>query len=219
MNEDPKKIMEEGWKARENLEFEKAEKLLNKAKEIFEDNEDWFNVTEALNHLAYTEKLNASYHSLKGIKLCKESERISKEHNIKKELILRALMSLTESAGLFEQALKWGNESLSLISKPLARADTLSHIAGFLLRTGKPIDAEKTINEAESIMTQHFENGEEPHRSIWKCKILKTKALILYNKGDLEGADKYLKEALSISEKQDLKTRTAEIKSIMEMFN
>jgi len=218
MNEDAKKIMEEGWKARENLEFEKAEKLLNQAMALFEKNDDWFNVTEALNHLAYTEKLKAVHHNLKGMEYAKKSERIAKEHFTKKVLILRALMSLANSSGLFEQALKWGYECLEEFSKPLPRSDILSHIATFQLRTGKLSEAEKVINEAESLMEQHFDEENEPHRSIWKSKILATKGLILYNKDDIKGARKYLKEALDIAEKQDLKTRVAEIKAMMELF-
>jgi len=46
--------MEQGWRAREALDFDTAERLLNDAKALFEKSDDWFNVTECLNHLAYT---------------------------------------------------------------------------------------------------------------------------------------------------------------------
>ncbi len=219
MNEDAKKIMEDGWKARENLEFDKAEELLSKALKIFETNEDWFNVTECLNHLAYTEKLRSVHHNLKGMDYAKKAEAVSIEHNTKKLLVLRALMSLANSAGLFEQALKWVNESLALQTKPLPQADLLSHKATFQLRTGKLLDAELTINEAEKLMESHIDEEQEPHRSIWKSKILATKGLILYNNNKTDEAKKYLKEALKIAKAQNLKTRISEINALVEIFN
>ncbi len=219
MNENAKNLMEEGWKARENLEFEKAEKLLNEAKALFETSGDWFNVTEATNHLAYTEKLKAVHHNLKGMRYAKDSEETAIEHSTKKVLVLRTLMSLANSAGLFEQALKWGYKCLSEFTKPLPKADILSHIATFQLRTGKLVDAEKTINDAELLMDNHLEEEQEPHRSIWRSKILATKGLILYNRGETESAKEYLKNALDVAKKHNLKTRITEIETIMELFN
>lgn len=218
MSRDAKVLMEKGWKARENLEFEKAEKLLSEALMIFEETGDWFNVTEALNHLAYTEKLKAVHHNLKGMEFAKRSMETADKHETKKVLVLRTLMSLANSAGLYEQALKWGNGCLAEFSKPMPKADVLSHIATFQLRTGNLSEAEKSIHKAESLMEEGWEQEAEPHRSIWKSKILATKGLILYNKNDLSEAKKYLTEALSIAEKNDLKTRIAEIKEILNLF-
>jgi tetratricopeptide (TPR) repeat protein len=218
MNKNAKEIMEEGWKARENLEFERAEKLLNEAMILFEEAGDWFNVTEALNHLAYTEKLRAVHHNLKGMEIAKKSKEISEKHGTKKALILRTLMSLADSAGLYEQALKWGHACLVEFPKPLPKADILSHVATFQLRTGNLFEAEKSINEAEDLMKSGWDQEFEPHRSIWKSKILVTKGLILYNKNDLDEARKYLTEALSIAERNNLKTRVPEIKEIMNLF-
>ena len=36
--------MEQGWKTRENLNFDEAEYLLHEAKTLFEQEKDWFNV-------------------------------------------------------------------------------------------------------------------------------------------------------------------------------
>ncbi len=218
MNDKAKKIMDLGWKARENLEFDKAEKLLNEAKTLFEESADWFNVTEVLNHLAYTEKLKAVHHNLEGMKYAKQSEKIAEEHLSKKTSVLRALMSLADSAGLFEQALKWGYACLEEMSDPLPKSDILSHIATFQLRTGNILEAEVTISEAEALMDKHLSEGSEPHLSIWRSKILATKGLILYNKGDTGEAKKYLTKALDLATEKDLKTRQAQIKSVMELF-
>ena len=101
----------------------------------------------------------------------------------------------------------------------MPKADILSHIATFQLRTGKLVDAEKTINEAELLMDNHLEEEQEPHRSIWRSKILATKGLILYNKGETESAKENLTNALDVAKKQNLKTRITEIETIMELFN
>ncbi|MFA6982116.1 MAG: hypothetical protein WC243_03790 [Patescibacteria group bacterium] len=219
MTKDAKQLMEEGWKAREGLEFETAEKLLNEAKVIFEQEGNWFDVTETLNHLAYSEKLKAIHHNLEGMKLAKEAGELATLHSTNKVLVLRALMSLANSAGLFEQALKWGYECLTLFDKPAPRADVLSHIATFQLRTGKLDEAEVTISEAETLLDEGFEGEREPHRSIWKSKILMTKALIMYNKGNLTEGKVCIEEALKIADTQNLKTRTEEIKSVIEIFD
>jgi len=131
---------------------------------------------------------------------------------------LRTLMSLASSAGLFEQGLKWGNESLQHVTNPAMKADILSHIATLQLRTGMLSNAESTIDEAEKLIGDAEDHVDEPHRSIWKTKILSTKALILYNKGSLNEAKGYVEKALEIAEKQNLKTRIKTIKSIKELF-
>jgi len=214
-----KELMEQGWKAREELDFEKADKLLKEARVLFEKEKDWFNVTEAINHLAYSEKLKAVHHNLQGLHLAKGAEKIANDHSVRKHLVLRALMSLANSAGNFEAALKYGEEALKFYDKPLPRADILSHIATFQLRTGKMSKAEKTIEEAMKLCEEGFSLESEPHRSIWKSKILLTKGLILYNKGELDGAKELGQEALKLAESQDLKTRIEEIKKFLELFD
>ncbi len=221
MNEQAKNLMEEGWKARENLEFDKAEKLLNEALELFENNEDWFNVTETLNHLVYTQKLRAVHHIKNGLELAEKSESIATQHDTKKSLILRAQLSMASAAGLFEHALKLSYECLNETSKPLAKADMLSHIATFKLRTGNILEAENTINEAEAMfmVTENWEQEREPHRSTWKSRMVATKGLILYNKGSIEDAKKHFLDALEIAQQNDLKTRVIEIQELLKLVN
>ena len=218
MDADPKKLMEEGWQARESLEFEKAEKLLTEAKILFEEAGDWFNVTEALNHLAYNEKLRAGQNNLKGITYAEEAKAVADKYNTKAELVFRALMSLASSAGFFEQALKWGEMCLDSVTTAAAKADILSHIAVFQLRTGKLKEAERTITKASTCMEDGFSLEREPHRSIWKSKILIAKALIFYNKGDFESVKKILVEARLVAEKQNLKARLAEIAEVSKLL-
>ncbi len=218
MDTNAAQLMEEGWKARENLEFEKAEKLLKEAKALFEKNGDWFNVTEALNHLAYTEKLKAAHSNLQGMQYAEKAREVALSHSIETGFVLRALMSLASSSGLFEQALGWAEKSLHISTKPATKADILSHIATFQLRTGKLEEAEKTVNQAELLMEQGFEDEREPHRSIWKSRLLAAKALILYNKGKLREAEEYILGAQEVAEKQNLKTRMDEIKALRKLF-
>lgn len=219
MHNDPKQIMEEGWKARENLDFEKAEELLTQALGMFEEVQDWYNVTEALNHLAYNEKLKAVHNILKGLEYANKSQMISEKYSTKKAGALRCLISLQSIAGLFEQALKTGIACVNETTKPLPKSDILSHVATFQLRTGDLVSAEETINEAEELMTKHFEEEGEPHRSIWKSRLLATKGLILYNKNDKAGAKRYFTEALELAEKNNLKTRIEEIKMLIKLVD
>jgi len=166
--EKAKNIMEKGWKAREILKFKKAEKLLYKANKMFEEESDWFNVTEALNHLAYNEKLKAVHHNLKGMKYAEESEKIANLYKTDNMLVLRALMSLGNSSGQYEKALKWAAKALPLFTKDTDKADIKSHIALFQLRTGQKDKALNTIEQAESLMKNGYTTEGEPHRSIEK---------------------------------------------------
>ncbi|HOM77862.1 MAG TPA: hypothetical protein PLT50_01505 [bacterium] len=214
--QNPKEIMEAGWKARENLEFEKAEKLLKKALELFKEKEDWFNVTECLNHLAYNEKLKAVQSNQRGLEFTKESIEIAKIHETKVSSVLRALISLSSSAGLFEQALKLTEQTLQEDLKPLPKADMLSHKATFLLRTGNLQKAKEVIEEAEKLWIKYELEENEPHRSIWKSRLLMTKGLILFNIGERETGLNTLKDALNLSKEQNLKARISEIETLLE---
>lgn len=218
-NQKARKLMDKGWRLREDLEFEEAEKLLNEAKELFEEDEDWFNVTEALNHLAYSEKLRAVHSSLRGLELAEQSLGVAEEHGTKKTLVLRALMSLANSAGAFEKALKYGLEALPLFRTPADKADILSHIATFYLRTGRPDEAEKHIEMAKEEFEKGRNDVDDPHRTIWETKIMLTESVILYNKGDTDEAKKLGERALGMANKAGLKTRSAEIKTFLELFD
>lgn len=214
-----KDLMEQGWKTREELKFDEAENLLNQAKDIFEEEGDWFNVSECINHLAILEKLKAVHHNLIGMRYAQEADKIARENETERKLVLRALMSLANSSGLFEQALKWGIEALPLFTKDTDRADILAHIATFQLRTGDTSKALTTIKEAEFLMEKGYEEQGEPHRSIWKSKILLTKALILFNNGELSDAKTCFNEGYSIAKDQKLKTRLAEAEALKPLFD
>src|SRR3989344_4952232 len=123
--EEAKAKMEAGWKLREEWKFEEGEKLLHEAKEIFEEEGDWFNVTECLNHLAYCEKIKATQSSFKGFSLAKESLKVSEDHGTKRVLILRALISLVSSVGNFELAKKYTQEAISGFGEGAAKADKI----------------------------------------------------------------------------------------------
>lgn len=210
--------MEKGWKAREDLKFKEAEKLLKEARKLFEQEKDWFNVTEAMNHLAYLKKTQSVHHNLEGLDISQEAAKVADKHNIKKLFVLRALMSLASSAGNFERALNYGMEALPLYKKPADRADILSHIATFQLRTGKMKEAQKTIKEAESLFKKGKKDVGEPHRTIWESKMMLTKAMIMYNKGSEKKSKKMAEKALGLAKKHGLKTRIKEIEAFLEVF-
>lgn len=208
-----KQIMEEGWKARENLEFEKAEKLLYEAKSIFEQEADWFNVTECLNHLAYNEKLQAVHHNIKGATFTGLATEISREHNTKELFILRAMMSLFSSAGNFEQALKMALKALPFYEEPSSKADILRHIAYFYLRTGDMKSAMTFLNDAEENFNDSSGKVTEPHVSIWKVSFLVTKGLFAYNLGNMDEARELGMQALLLAKGKGLKNRIEEAES------
>lgn len=216
--QEAKELMENGWRARENLEFNKAKELLLQAKGVFENEEDWFNVTECLNHLAYNEKLQAMHHNLDGIKYAEEAEEIANKHNTERKLILRTLMSLASSAGLFERALHWSKEAIPMFTKDADKADIFGHAATFNLRTGDIKKALENIEIAEDLMGKGFDTQNEPHRSIWKSKLLLTKALISFNNDDIPSAKRFFEEGYKIAKDQNLKTRIAEAEALKPLF-
>ena len=217
--QDPKQIMEQGWKAREALDFETADKLLNQAKNIFEKNEDWFNVTECLNHLAYTQKLRAVVELDKGFKLISEATEIAKSKNTKEFLILRASMSLLDAKGNYEKAKIIAEQLLEKAEKPNVKADFLSHLATFNLRTGNINKAKELIAQADKFMQDSEDIEKDPVKSIWKCKILLTKALVEYNNQSFDQARKLAKEALVLAKEKGLKTRFNQAEELLELLN
>jgi tetratricopeptide (TPR) repeat protein len=217
--DDAKNLMELGWKAREKLEFEKAEELLTEAKNIFTMKSDWYNVTECLNHLAYTHKLKSAQELGKGMLLIEEATSISKEQTTKEQAILRAKMSLLSAKGNYENALKTAEKLATLTTKPINKADVLQHIATFQLRTGRISEALKSVQEAELLLEQGWEAESEPHRSIWKVSVLLVKGLILYNLGNITEATQIGNVALQIAKAKDLKTRINQVNEFLEMLN
>lgn len=217
--QDPKQLMEQGWKAREALDFKTAEKLLNQAKVLFEKESDWFNVTECLNHLAYTQKLRASDELNSGFKLIDVAKEISCGNGTKDFLILRAEMSLLEAGGNFEKAKIVAKYLLDNTEKPNVKADLLSHLATFSLRTGDVKDAEELIEQADVFMRTSDGTEKDSVKSIWKCRILLTKALIAYNNQNLEKARELVEEALTLAEANALSTRTTQAKELLELLD
>lgn len=85
-----KQLREQCWKVREDFRFDGAEKLLNEVEAIFEQELDFYNVTECLNHLAYNYKLQATKLAEKGFETAKESYEIAKRQNTKLGSVLRS---------------------------------------------------------------------------------------------------------------------------------
>jgi len=213
-----KELMEKGWKAREDLDFTLAEKLLTEAKSIFEELSDWYNVTECLNHLAYNDKLKSGTILDHGILLTKEAQAVVAEKNSKDTSVLRAEISLLSAHRQYEKALVVARQLLEESEKPANKADILRHIAEFELRTGKLEKAQKSIENAEELLDEGWEDEKEPHRSIWKVSLLLTKGLISYNTGDIDSARKQGQEALDLALEKDLKTRLTQAKDFLEML-
>lgn len=217
--EDAKELMEEGWKARENLEFEVAREKLNASLKIFEKERDFKLVTEALNHLAYTEKLDSAQHASLALETALKSEKIAIEHQIDLSLIYRAIISTAESLGNFELALKYTNKMLPLLNKPILKGDLLSHMATFEMRTGNLSKATETIEEALKLLEEGWDSEREPHRTIWKLRALSAKALIISNQGDKSEALEILSNAKRIAQENDLKPRLKQIEMLIETLN
>lgn len=219
MNRDPKELMEEGWKLREILEFNKAEESLVQAKNGFENQEDWFNVTECLNHLSYNEKLKSKHAGFSAIRFAEESYQIAKKNNTKMVFCLRALLSASMGLGNYERSKIFAEELVSMTEKSASKGDFMRHLAECQLRTGDLISAEKTIEKSLELIDKGWEEEMDPQKSIWKTAALILKAIILYNKGNLEESKRTLQDAKDIAEKMNLKTRLAEISEAMKLFN
>ncbi len=214
-----KELMEKGWKARENHEFEKAESLLHEALEAFKNEEDWFNTTECLNHLAYSKKIQAGVLADEGFDLAKQSLDIAKREGAKEVHVYRALLSLARMQGNYEKMLDYSQRCLELYDKPLNKADIMSHIARAQLRTGYLEKALETVEEALNLFEKHWEEERDPHRTIWKTSALFVKGLILYNQGAKQEAEKIGREALELAESIDNKTRTSQAENFLDLFN
>lgn len=213
-----KDLMEKGWQARENHEFEKAEELLTQAKSIFEREEDWFNVTECLNHLALSYKLQSIKLADKSVQTALASLETAKTNNTKTNLIYRNLMSAYDSAGNFEMALIYCEKCLEDTSKPIIKGDLLSHKATYEMRIGKLNDAQTTIETALKLIEDGWQDEVEPHRSIWKCRSLLAKAIILFNANQIDKAKSAANEALQIAKSNNLKTRIEQAQNIVDLI-
>lgn len=214
-----KELMEDGWKAREDLDFDQAEQLLSEARTIFEEEGDWFNVTECLNHLAYMHRLIALRASLKGVEMAEASRKIAIDKKTKEVNTTRALMSTTGLAGEYERACKYAEGYLKIQESPAPRGDVEASLARFLLRTGKLDEAYKMIEKALSDLAEGWDEESFPHKAIWKSGALLTKALILYNMEDSGQARQLAREALEIAKEHKLKTRKLEAERFLDFLS
>lgn len=216
--EKAKKLMQEGSNDRENLDFEKAFTKLNLAKDLFEKEKDWYNVTECLNHLAYTHKLISQQNLIEATKLCDTAQKIATNKKTKNASILRAKISVSSAATNYEESIKTAKKLLKLYDKPANQADVLAHLADFYLRTGGKQKALITVDKALQLLEKGWKNEKDPERSIWKCKALITKSLILFNKGQLQFAKKYAEEALKLAKEHNLKSRVIQAEKVLNLL-
>ena len=215
---DAKELMERGWKAREAHDFVEAEKLLLQAKELFEQQGDWFNVTECLNHLAYSHKIQATLHADKGRQLAEDSLELAGSKGTKTVHAYRALMSLLVSQANFEEEYIYAQKCLELYNKPMNRGDVISHLALCALRRGDSQKALSLSAESLDLLNTHWEEEEEPHRSIWKISALLTRGLVLYNRGLLKESRALGKEALTMAREINNPTRILQAKNFLRLF-
>lgn len=215
--EKAKVLLEEGWKARENLDLPTARVKLQESQRIFEEAGEFRLVTESLNHRAYTEKLDATQHAALGLELAMESERVALEHGTEVVLIYRAIMSCAETANFHELGLQYANKMLPLLKKPVLQGDLYSHIATFEMRTGNLEQANQTIEKGLALLQEGWETEREPHRTIWLLRAHMAKALITYNGGNRDGAIDILQKAKdSIQGREDLKARAQQIDLLLK---
>ncbi len=215
--EEAKVLLEEGWKARENLDLPTARVKLQESQRVFEEAGEFRLVTESLNHQAYTEKLDATQHAALALELAMESEQVALENGTELVLIYRAVMSCAETAGLYEIGLQYANKMLPLLEKPVLQGDLYSHIATFEMRTGNLEQAKQTIEKGLALLQEGWETEREPHRTIWLLRAHMAKALITYNSGNRDEAVSILQKAKeSVKDREDLKPRVQQIEMLLK---
>ena len=218
-SEKAKSLMEKGWKAREAHDFERSEKLLISAKKEFEELGDWFNVTECLNHLAYLHKSLALKEGQEGLELARESLRVAKEKGTKTASVFRALLSLLDSAGNFEEAKLYVKELMEKVKNVAVRGDAKSHLAKFTLRSGDKVNAKVLIEEAIKDINEGWELERMPHKAIWLTGALMTKALINFNSGNLKEAKKDLEKAEEFAKQSESKSRIYQVSELKRFLS
>jgi len=212
-------LMEEGWKARERLDFAKSEFLLNEAKSLFEELEDWHNVTECLNHLAYLYKVKAFNDIKKASDCVSNSLRLCAQKKKDNTLSLRAASSIYKYAGEFEKAEKYLSEFIESQKNPAARGDMRGDLAYNYMRRGNLPKAKEEIELAIKELNEGWEKERMPHKMIWKTKLLMFKSLIFYNDGKIKDAKILAEQALALSKEHNLKMRTQEAQNLVTIFS
>lgn len=213
-----KYLMEEGWKAREALEFDKAEILLNEARKEFEALNDYSNVTECLNHLAYLYKLKAYWSGKKAVEYAKRSLETAKEKNAKTILSIRAVVSTLKYTGNFEEAYPYIKSFIDSQENVAAKGDVEADFAFTTMRMGYPDEALKIINDSISHIEEGWEMERMPHKAIWMSKAYLFRGLINYNLGKKDEAKKDYNQALKYAKDADNKTRLAEAEDLKRLL-
>ena len=216
---DPKQLMEEGWKSRENLNFEQAEKKLTKAKKLFEEQEDFYNASECLNHLSILKKMRGMELLREAVRLGLESLKLNEEKGNKTILSKRAVASSLKTLGEFEKAEKYIKAVVeNMKENSTARSEMRTDLAFNLMRRGKINEAKEQIELAQKELEEGWENERFPHKVIWKTKLLNYRSLIEYNLGNIDIAKELAEEMHKLAKENDLKTRLEEAKSLLELF-
>ncbi|MCX6784210.1 MAG: hypothetical protein NT141_04090 [candidate division WWE3 bacterium] len=217
---DPKILMEDGWKARENYEFKQSEKLLTVAKSLFEKQKDWQNVTECLNHLAYLRQMQAFDLLVQGRKFAAESLTVARKESVDQALPNRANQTILRWLGEFEQADEFAKVLVNSINtNSAARAEARGSLALILMRTGKINEAKNEIELAFRELDEGWEKERMPHKMIWKTKLLIIASLIDYNLGNKKDAKIRAAKALALSKEHNLKMRLAEAEELLKLFS
>ena len=211
--------MEAGWKARENYEFVRSEELLNKAKTLFEEQGDFHNVTECLNHLAYLRKTQSFVLAKEAEKFAAESLTLASNKSLDPTLSHRANASVLKYAGEFEKAESHVKSVIEgMKTNSAARGDMQADLALILMRRGQINNALKEIELASKELEEGWEAERMPHKMIWKVKLLLTWSLIDYNLGKIEEGKNKALEAKKLAEENDLKMRLEEANATLELF-
>ncbi len=217
--EQAKELMQKAVIERESFNFDTAEQMLNTAKIAFTEQNDLYNVSECLNHLAYSKKLRAKQILSEGHALAKESFELTSNNNLKQQSSLRCLISLLTPQERYEEELKVCNKLLELTSRPANKGDVLQHIAYSLLRTGKITEANLTIAQSLKMIEEGAKSEPESAINVWKSSSLITKALIEYNLGEIENAKKSAEEALKVAKSSVSKMRVKQAEAVLKLLN
>ena len=99
-----------------------------------------------------------------------------------------------------------------------ARSEMLADLAFNLMRRGKINEGKEQIELAQKELEEGWNQERMPHKMIWKTKLLNYQSLIEYNLGNTDRAKELAEEMLKLAKENDLKTRSEEAKSLLELF-
>jgi len=207
-------LLEKGWRARERAMpfwFAVSWFLLQTARLIFRVVGDDYGLSEALNHLGILSKLRArrllrqavSYHRRAG----KVRETTATWLNLAGVLI---------DSGLYEAAQAVLLRAIAgYTDNSAARGNARSHLSLVLLRCGQLENAVQQNAQALAEIGECWEEERLPHKAIWKCSALMTKARIQLAQGDQLAAVDTAEAALALSQEYHLVERTHQTKDLL----